>query len=110
MFVCMFSTAHTVQRCGAAGKLSVRKHHTVRAAFLSMLADCFCRCFENRITSLFKYYMRSAKMASSRGKCDQKQARFRRVGKVNRGEIERVAPSLNQETCTNKLEHFFFCV
>ena len=47
------------------------------------------------------------RQTSSRGKCDQKQARFRQVGEVNRGEKEKVAPSLYQETSTKNLEHFF---
>ena len=56
---------------------------------------------------------RSTNLASSRGNCDQKQARFRRVGKVNRGEIERVRPLFVfffQETCIKEAGAFFFCV
>ena len=60
LFVCMFSTAHTVQRC-AADKITIdsKAHHTVTvgAVFSSMLVAvavcCLVRCFG--IIKKYKY-------------------------------------------------------
>ena len=112
--ICLsFSTAHTVLRCRQT--VDLKAHHTVCVVccYSSMHAMTLGQivCGKMQIVcGKMNINARSTNLASSRGNCDQKQARFRRVGKVNRGEIERVAPSLNQETCTKKLEYFFFCV
>ena len=110
--ICLsFSTAHTVLRCRQT--VDLKAHHTVCVVccYSSMHAMTLGQivCGKMQIVcGKMNINARSTNLASSRGNCDQKQARFRRVGKVNRGEIERVTPSLNQVYSTKKLEHFFF--
>ena len=115
VFVCMYCP-HGALRCRQTVDLKAYDY-TVRYPYMLLfVVACrlLCRlhssCWIFNARSIHKLRRLSANLASSRGKCDQKQARFRRVGMVIIGEIKRVRPLFVPGNFFLKLEHFFLCV